>query len=284
MKNRWGLLILVLLILAAALSLVLSKYGLCVHRQTLSLAGLKQPIRIVQLTDLHNSSFGTENRRLVEKVAAQEPDLILITGDLLDQNDIRTDIAQTLLRNLVPVAPVYVSFGNHETAHEKRFGTDLRACYTACGAEVLEYDWKELTLRGQTIRLGGISGYCLPEFYRKTGEARPEDCAFLKDFQATELPKLLMCHMPVCWIQNGSLDAWDVDVVLCGHAHGGQVRLPLIGGLWAPDQGWFQGRECGLYRSQNGAHAMVLSCGLGSTEKIPRFNNIPEILVLDLIP
>ncbi len=90
--------------------------------------------------------------------------------------------------------------------------------------------------------------------------------------------------MPYSWIKKGSLDSWDVDCVLCGHIHGGQVRFPWIGGLWAPDQGWFPGKVCGLYWSKDESKAMLLSRGLGNTDKYPRFNNIPEILVLDLLP
>ena len=284
MKKKLILSLLALLIAAAILSLVLSRFALTVSHYELPRQGLTGPVRIVQLTDLHNSEFGTENSRLASKVAEQEPDLILITGDLLNLNEERTDIAVTLIRELAPIAPVYVSFGNHEVGHERRFGTDLRALYTEAGAQVLDYEWADVTVNGQELRIGGIYGYCLPPEYLRTKEAREDECAFLEAFQDTERTSLLLCHMPVCWILNGSLDGWDVDVVLSGHIHGGQVRLPLIGGLWAPDQGWFPGKSAGLYFSGDGERVMVLSRGLGNTDNVPRVNNIPEILVLDLLP
>ena len=287
MKRRpllFCLLVLALTAAAVLLSLALSSYGLMVSRYALSIPTLREPLRIVHLSDLHNSVFGPHNSRLVRKVTAQEPDLILITGDLLNANEERTDIATELIGQLAPIAPVYVSLGNHEIAHEKRYGTDLKELYSNAGAVVLEYDWADIEVNGQNLRLGGLYGYCLPAELLKTKEARPEECAFLEEFQDTDAYTILLCHMPYSWIKKGSLDSWDVDCVLCGHIHGGQVRFPWIGGLWAPDQGWFPGKVCGLYWSKDESKAMLLSRGLGNTDKYPRFNNIPEILVLDLLP
>ena len=276
--------VLAFIVVTASLSLILSAHGLSVSRYSVAAPAFSRPVRIVQLTDLHNSVFGAHNRRLVSKVAAQEPDLILITGDLLNANEERTDIATELIGQLKPIAPVYVSLGNHEVAYEKRYGTDLKELYTKAGAVVLEYDWAEIEVKGQKLRLGGLFGYCLPAKLLKTKEARPEECAFLEAFQDTDAYTILLCHMPYSWIKKGSLNSWDVDCVLCGHIHGGQVRIPFVGGLWAPDQDWFPGRVCGLYRSKDESKAMLLSRGLGNTDKYPRFNNIPEILVLDLLP
>ena len=270
--------------IALVTSLLLSRYGLSVSHYELTAPSFSEPIRIVQLTDLHNSEFGAHNRRLIRKVAAQEPDLILITGDMLNLNEVRTDIATDLISQLSKFAPVYVSYGNHEAAHEHIFDSDLRGLYTDAGATVLEYEWTEITVKGQRIRLGGIYGYCLPAKYHDNGPERAAECDFVEAFQDTEDYTVLMCHMPYSWIKHDSLNSWNVDLVLCGHVHGGQVRIPWIGGLWAPDQGWFPGRECGLYYSKDGAKTMVLSRGLGNTDMMPRFNNIPEIVVLDLLP
>ena len=263
-------------------STLLSAYGLYVSYYTINNLNCSEPLRIVQLTDLHNSVFGAHNERLVRKVALQEPDLILITGDLLNLNEERTDIAEKLIADLSSIAPIYVSFGNHEAVHEQKYGCDLRSVYTEAGATVLEYEWAEIEVKGQKIRLGGIYGYCLPDKYRGNGPERAAECAFLEAFQDTDDYTILMCHIPYSWIKHDSLNSWDVDLVLCGHVHGGQVRIPWIGGLWAPDQGWFPGRECGVYWSEDGSSAMVLSRGLGNTDLLPRFNNMPEVLVLDL--
>ena len=245
---------------------------------------IQEPIRILQLADLHNSIFGEKNQDLVDLASKQSPDLILITGDLLNSNELNTDIATDLISDLSKIAPVYVSLGNHEVEYQQNYGTDIVQLYADAGAVVLDRQYQDLEVNGQKIRLGGIYGYCLPEKYLETNEADPEECAFLSDFQNTDLYTILMCHMPVCWLLNDGLDELDVDCIFSGHVHGGQVILPLIGGVYAPDMGWFPGRLQGLYSSADGSSTMVLSTGLGNTESVPKFNNIPEVVTVDILP
>ena len=245
---------------------------------------IQKSIRLVQITDLHNSIFGENNQDLLDLVTEQSPDLILITGDLLNSNESETDIATNLISGLGSTAPVYVSLGNHEVEYQQNYETDITQLYEDTGAVVLDRQYQDLEVNGQKVRLGGIYGYCLPEKYLETNEANPEECVFLSDFQNTDLYTILMCHMPVCWLLNDGLDEWDVDCVLAGHVHGGQIILPLIGGLYAPDMGWFPGKLQGLYSSGDGSSTMVLSTGLGNTESVPRFNNIPEVVTVDILP
>lgn len=261
-----------------------SKYALEVTNYVLSSPKLTAPIRVVQLTDLHNSEFGKNNARLVSLVAQQHPDLILMTGDMLNGREDKTEIAVNLVQRLTEVAPVYFSYGNHEVTHEQMFGRDLTALFEEAGATVLDRTYEDVTVNGQMIRLGGIYGYCLPEKYLRTGEAKRWECEFLKEFQDTESYTLLLAHLPTCWILNDNLDIWQIDCVFSGHEHGGQIRLPLIGGLYAPDRGFFPGRSSGIYASQDGERVMVLSRGLGSGVGVPRFNNVPEIVVVDILP
>lgn len=264
-------------ILRSACCLTVSHYALRSGKVT-------RQLRVLQLSDLHNAQFGSENRRLLRLAAEQAPDLILFTGDLVTGTDPDTGVAVSLLERLTDIAPVYVSLGNHERMYMNCYETDLTALFEKTGAHVLEYEYEDILIRGQALRIGGISGYGLAEIYLQTGEAREPECAFLREFQDTSRCTLLMAHIPAGWLRSRGLEEWNIDLVFSGHAHGGQVVLPLIGGVYAPDMGFFPGRLEGLFPAENGSKALVLSSGLGNMEMIPRFGNPPQILVLDILP
>ena len=175
---------------------------------TYNLSTISTSLRILQLTDLHNSEFGTYNSRLINAVRAQSPDLILLIGDLLNSNEQRTDIATNLITQLCEIAPVYCSNGNHEVEYQEKYGVDVDKLYQEAGAVVLEKEYQDIIVNDQKIRLGGIYGYCLPGKYLETGEANQEECTFLKDFQNTDLPTILMCHMPGCGLCVCRTCAW----------------------------------------------------------------------------
>ena len=282
--RRVVLLLFLLLLAASVVSALLSTYGLMVTHYEAGSSKLTAPVRIVHLTDLHNSEFGESNSRLTKKVAEQEPDLILITGDLLNSNEERTDIAEDVIRSLAEIAPVYVSYGNHEASYEKRYGIDLSDLYIKAGAKVLEFESEIVGINNQTLCLAGFYGYGMPAKYLSKSEGVEKEVVFMQGLEEQDDYTILLCHMPMSWLRLNAVEEWHLDCVLCGHVHGGQIRFPLIGGLWAPDQGWFPGKDCGMYLSKDGFRFMELSRGLGNTDKVPRFNNIPEIVVLDLIP
>ena len=171
-----------------------------------------------------------------------------------------------------------------ELEYEQNYGTDITALYESAGATVLNYEYKDITINSQPLRIGGIYGYCLPDKYLETGEADPGECKFLWDFENTDRYKILLSHLPIAWLKNDGLEEWDIDCVFSGHLHGGQVILPGIGGVYAPDMGWFPGQLKGIFDSEDGKRHLVLSSGLGNTELVPRFNNIPEIVCVELIP
>ena len=207
----------------------------------------------------------------------------LLTGDLIDDDTEDLSAVQSLIAALSQIAPVYASYGNHELDHQKNFHSNIAQVYTQAGATVLEQEWDEIEINGSQLRIGGIYSYCLPHLYTEGNEQRQAEADFLSAFQDTDLPTILLSHQPVGWL-GSSLDAWDISVVFSGHLHGGQMILPGIGGLYAPDMGWFPGRLWGTYSSSDGQTTLVLSRGLGTSELLPRVNNIPEIIVADLVP
>lgn len=260
----------------------LSKYTFGMSRYTIS-SYIETPIRIVHLSDLHGSQFGQNNQDLVEAVKREAPDLIFLTGDLIDDDTEDLSAVQSLIAALSQIAPVYASYGNHELDHQKNFHSNIAQVYTQAGATVLEQEWDEIEINGSQLRIGGIYSYCLPHLYTEGNEQRQAEADFLSAFQDTDLPTLLLSHQPVGWL-GSSLEYWDISVVFSGHLHGGQVILPGIGSLYAPDMGWFPGQLWGTFSSSDGQTTLVLSRGLGTSELLPRVNNIPEIIVADLVP
>ena len=284
MKKRIWIAALLCLCALLGWELYRSNRTLQLEFETVRVEKLTQPLRIVHLADLHNSEFGENNEDLINMVAAQQPDLILFTGDLVTGSEKDTAVAMNLTEALVKIAPVYVSVGNHEQQHENQFGSDLTGMLRDRGAKVVELSYEDITVNGQQLRIGGISGYCVPDAYLETGEANLAECEFLWEFQNTDHCTLLLAHMPVCWIRNDGISCWGVDLVFSGHTHGGQFRLPWVGGVYAPDMEFFPGRLEGQYHSSDGSKTLILSRGLGNSLPVPRLNNPPQVLVVDLVP
>lgn len=278
-KCRDLLWILVLaLVLGVAVSALRGYFALTVSCYTLTSDKLTEGIRVVHLSDLHNREFGPDNCRLLERVAEQKPDLIFVTGDCVTRNDPERQAALELLGALTELAPVYLSLGNHEVDYDQRYGTDLCALYRQTGVTVLDRAYADITVNGQTVRVGGIYGYCYP-----TTDS-PEEGEFLREFAHTPRYTFLLCHRPVAWMERGALETWQVDSVYAGHAHGGQLRLPFIGSAIAPDQGLFPGWVEGVHYARDGKRALVISRGLGSSVFVPRVFNDPELVVVDILP
>ena len=284
MKKRIWIPAVLILCILLGFEIYRSNFRLTEAHYEISSEKLTEPVRIVHLSDLHNTEYGENNADLIAMVAEKQPDLIFFTGDLVTGYRKETDVAMDLVEQLVRIAPVYVSVGNHEQRHENNFGSDLTGMLEFRGAKVMEFSYEDISVKGQFLRIGGISGYCVPEIYLKTGDADLAECKFLWDFQETDRCTLLLAHMPSCWIRNDGISLWDADVVFSGHAHGGQVELPGIGGVLAPDMGLFPGRLAGLFPSSDGSKTLVVSRGLGNSLPVPRLNNPPQVLTVDLMP
>ena len=242
------------------------------------------PMRIVHLSDLHNAQFGDHNRTLVEAVKRQRPDLIVMSGDMLNRDEENTEIVTSLIADLADIAPVYYGYGNHEKTWERRFRRDLRPVLEAAGAVVVDNDYVDLELAGTEVRIGGYMGfYPVPKMTTLNPAQQEAELAFIQDFENTERLKLLINHIPTGMIDWRYADDNLVDLVFSGHYHGGVMRIPILDqGLYAPYVGWFPPFTKGVFTGEQAT--CVLSPGLGSEYHIPRLNNPPEIVVVDLVP
>ena len=242
-------------------------------------AAFSQPLTIVQLSDLHCCEYGSGNELLLRKISAEKPDMVVMTGDMISRDSSETDVTHVLdlVTALSKTVPVFYSLGNHELDYISTQGDTYLSQLVTAGATVLEHQYQQIELKNQSICIGGIYGYLL-----SPKQQNGEEQKFMQDFTNKDSPSILLCHMPEGLLDYGSIDEWNVDIVFSGHTHGGQVRLPLFGGLYDPETGWFPRYEKGMF--QKGGSTVIVSSGLGSSEKIPRFDNPPELVVVSIEP
>lgn len=228
--------------------------------------------RLAQVSDLHNRDWGDKLIKALEKA---KPDITVITGDLADASHTDIPAALRFAERAVKIAPVYYVTGNHE-ARLKDFSALVKGL-TDAGVNVLNDKAVLLDKGGEAINLIGISD---PDFTeRDIFEGIQESIveAKLSALIKEDCFNIVLCHRPELF--NAYIKA-GADLAVTGHAHGGQIKLPFIGGLFAPNQGLFPEYTSGLYRREN--TDMIVSRGLGSSVLPIRINNMPELIIADL--
>ena len=232
--------------------------------------------RVVQVSDLHNAEFGINQTTLVNAVNQASPDVIAITGDLIDSGHTNVSAAMEFINAAVKIAPVYFVTGNHE-AWSRQY-PELKRQMILAGVLIMDDEKRVVNYNGAVINFLGLND---PDFI-------PEDADYeraaridtvLKDLTSLNNNEftILLSHRPELfdvYVEH------KIDLVLSGHAHGGQFRLPLIGGLVAPDQGLFPKYSAGLYRGD--LTQMVVSRGLGNSIIPLRVNNRPDLVIITL--
>lgn len=228
--------------------------------------------KIAHVSDLHNAVFGRKNEKLLSLIRAAKPDIIAITGDLIDSRHTDIDSAMAFVEAAAEIAPVYYVTGNHESRLDF---DEIEPRLIAAGARVLRNEAEDIGRGGERIRLAGIDD---PSFIRTGGTAEERAAAELEQLgDGGGTFTVLLAHRPELVEVYAEYGA---GLVLSGHAHGGQVRLPLLGGLYAPGQGLLPEYDSGLFSL--GETQMVVSRGLGNSVAPLRVNNRPELVIVTL--
>ena len=247
--------------------------ALTVERVTVG-APIEKSLRIVQLSDLHGAWFGFGQAQLTAHVWEESPDVIVLTGDLIDKNhDERA--AVVLMEELTKIAPVYCVVGNHEYKESR---TDKGAYERLLQA--MEQTENVHLLRGETVAIaedvtltgadelyfvGGLDDY--PAYIERLGT------------QTDGRYNILLAHRPIYFEDYAKA---GFELTLAGHVHGGQFRLPWVGGVFTPDEGLFPEYDFGLYTREDGAK-MYINRGLGNSGFPLRLFNRPEITVIEMV-
>ena len=232
---------------------------------------IENHFRIAMLSDLHLKEYGKDNSELVNEIKKLEPDIIAMAGDMLDMDETDYSVLLTLCRQLVDVAPVYFCYGNHEKQVIRVWQTStINVDLAAMGVHVLHNRYETIEVNGNLIDIGGLSANpgTLDADYTQS---------FWQKYLQTQNYRLLLVHYPQYFYKDGELLDCDIDMALCGHLHGGIVRIPLLGGLYHPTQGFFPELTEGC--NQIGDTWVVVSRGIGGWLRV---NNPPELVIIDL--
>lgn len=230
--------------------------------------------KIAVVSDLHNAELGEDNKRLVSAIEKEKPDMIAITGDLVDSGRTDIGVAENLIRQLAMTAPCYYVTGNHEAWIGEQY-QKLEKILLNEGVVILHDQSVSMTKNDETIQIVGLDD---PDFTDRDSsiqesmlERKLEEMGLTGEFC------ILLSHRPEVF---NAYVAENIDLVLCGHAHGGQFRIPGVGGLVAPNQGLFPKYDAGEYSENN--TTMIVSRGIGNSVIPVRINNRPEIVVVEL--
>lgn len=243
--------------------------------------------RIVQISDLHNAKFGKNNQKLVDRIRECEPDMIVLTGDLVDSNHTNVDRAVQFVDEIVKICPVYYVTGNHEYWLEASEYDELMSGLTGAGAVILDDQVVEISRGDAKFRLVGLDDRSLSdgtlealfsdESIGHDQAGQKEETADNENSEKKEFT-VVLAHEPQYLARYASA---GVDLVLSGHAHGGQFRLPFVGGIVAPDQGFLPEYTAGEYYMDG--TEMIVSRGLGNSVIPVRLFNYPEIVCVELV-
>lgn len=222
--------------------------------------------RIAHISDLHNAEFGDENEKLLKLLRESAPNIIVFTGDIIDSRHTDIEVTLNFAEEAAKIAPCYYVTGNHEAALSYDVYQKLEKGLINSGVTVLHGAEAVIEKDGESISIIGIDDPNMAAF--------PQD---ISEISASDGFKVLLTHRPEFFEKYVD---WDVDLVLSGHTHGGQIRIPFIGSLFAPGQGLFPELDAGMFTKND--TDMIISRGLGNSSVPVRFNCRPELVLIEL--
>lgn len=255
---------------------------------------MEQPIKIIMLADLHNNSYGDKNQTLIQKIERENPDLIIVAGDIITKHKLcYPSVAYTLLEQLALKYPIYYGYGNHELYFErltkgieiesnellKSQLTDSWISYRehleALGVKFLLNDHDVISIKGNHIK---ISGLHIPKEYYPNGKKKAPSLSVDSYLGNPSYSyQILIAHNPMYF---KSYSSWGADMILSGHLHGGLARLPYFGGVISPQYNFFPKYDGGIYSRKRSN--MIVSKGLGSHSIMLRLFNPADIVSIEL--
>ena len=275
-KEKWYALITIVVIVVATV-IILGNYDVETYKYNIKSEKIPESFdgfRIAQVSDLHNAEFDKYNSTVLQPIFLSRPNIIVITGDMIDSRNTDVNVALSFAQKAVNIAPVYYINGNHESRVPEEY-EELKKGLTEAGVTVLENESVDITIGEETISLIGIND---PTFRMKLVDDTMEQNIghqLMDIIPDNDNYKVLLAHRP----EYFDVYAGNVDLVLSGHAHGGQFRIPFVGGLVAPGQGFFPEYYEGSYIEDN--TEMIVSRGVGNSIIPFRINNKPEIIVAE---
>lgn len=281
MKKNKVLKKILIFIPVAAIALILAFAFVCsntleIKNYSITTDKLDTKVKFVFISDLHNKGYGENNIDLISKIKEQSPDFIAVGGDMVNKYSSDDRVMKELLPNLVQTAPTYCVLGNHELTLAEQI--DFKSDINSTGAKLLDNEAVTLNINGEEILLGGMSDFPYYEFNAPDFET--DERYFWEDFKerSKNCFSILLNHQPE-YLSDITQDC-NIDLIVCGHTHGGLIQIPFVGGLFAPNQGFFPKYDKGEF-DLNGTK-MIISAGLGDAYPVLRINNCPEITVVNI--
>ncbi|SHE55263.1 hypothetical protein SAMN02745784_01047 [Tissierella praeacuta DSM 18095] len=234
-----------------------------------------QSIRIVLISDLHSHIYGKNQSKIANKIKKQNPDIIALAGDIADDM-VPIEGTELFLKAIKDIAPVFYVTGNHEIWTGEV--DNIKEIFRSFNINVLENDYKEVNINGIKLVIGGVDDPYIIRYKRPKSDWHEEIYEAFLNIDSSSSYNILLSHRPE---EVNLYNSLSFDMVLSGHSHGGQLRIPFIlNGLFAPDQGFFPKYAGGLYEHENYTH--VVSRGVSFNPRLPRIFNPPEIVVIDI--